>query len=191
MRPLELIPKGVGAFGVAINESSWIIGNCRTEDGTYHAVLWKPGSPVRDLGLPVGYSEATAQRINDRGEILVNCTKPHPILGDRKIRRPFVWTEDRGYSALPVPPDHDEVDGWSINNHGDVLIRAKAREPWKDFDSLVKNGQLIELPEAQGGLSTSYVDVNDKGWLVGFVELGGDTDNPNARRRGFLAKPGR
>ena len=82
--------------------------------------------------------------------------------------------------------------GMSINDDGTVLISAyKSWDiPRKEF--LVRNGDLIELPQEPEGRPTRYTALNDQGWLVGFVELVEDHEYGvyrNAYRRGYCTAP--
>jgi len=167
----------------AINELGWMVGWSVATDHWQHPVLWMPPDcRPRDLGLLPGFQGGAALGVNNRGEVLVGLfaefvTPPAP----------FIWTQERGYTALPVPPEYTSVFGLAINNQGMVLLKA-TRGSGRDEERqhfLVRSGKLMEIPQPRGARETEYIGLNDRGWLFGRARFGDSADS----WRGFVAQP--
>ena len=183
-RELAPLVEAGESFAVGINEQGWIAGNSTAPDGQIHPVLWKPGEPVQDIGIPPGYVSGAASKINERGEMLVNLSGPGSKYGDE-----FIWSGAKGYAALPVPAGFKNVMAFSLNNLGHVLLSGESTATQKYAGFLVVNGEVKQLPSARLGLQTRYNGLNDRGWLTGYVELQ-DGGGPDLKaRRGFVARP--
>jgi hypothetical protein len=175
---------------IGINDQGWIAGNATTSSESTVPVLWKPGSLISELGLPAGYANGFAVAFNERNELLVNLDRPKSIgvKSNSNMREPFVWSEQKGYTALPVPPGFEYVSGHSINDRGQVLLTCLKSSSNLHSAFLLSEGNLKELPPARKGSTTRYTGLNDRGWLAGFVQW----ENPSSEapvRRGFLARP--
>jgi len=185
MEILATSPSSKETFANGINDAGWIAGNAVFTSGTI-PVLWVPGKPVRDLGLPPGYSNGYASsRINSRGEILVSLV-PQGAPQAYGSDEPFLWSEERGYVALPKPEGCKEIHAIDLNDLGQVLLRTERASDGASTAFLVTDGRWKPLPTARIGLSTVYYALNDRGWLAGYVEL---VQRGSPNRRGFVARP--
>jgi probable HAF family extracellular repeat protein len=186
-RPLEVLPGSQETYAVDINDQGWIAGNAKTSSGETHPLLWKPGAPVRDLGLTSGYTTGYASHLNERAQVLVTFERP---TGPRSktLEAPYVWSESEGFVAVPLPQGFQDVRAMALNDLGHVLLSGRRIGTGEDAGFLVVNGQLKPLPPSRLGASTRYNGFNNKGWLTGFVEpQEGGLDT--RARRGFVARP--
>jgi len=151
--------------------------------------IWKSESGMQELGPKSGFAGGCATDINDRGEVLVDLTRPGPSVGNMSyiLAAPFLWTEESGLVALPVPEGYNDVRGVAINNRGVVLLQARKRPGEDTAGFLIYRGVLKKLPSAIENGLTYYHDINDLGWLAGGVEPRGNDGKPLTR--GFIAKP--
>ena len=177
---LDQLPGRGGELIYDINDKGWVVGGTGSTP-----VLWKARTP-RDLGLPPGYSHGTARAINTRGQILVAChtggAQPYVV------EHPFVWSEESGYVAYPVPEGCTEMEALGLDDAGQVLLRATRLEDGAVTAFLLGRSDWRPLPPARFGLSTIYVGLNDRGWLTGLVHFRA-TDGPDPTDRGFVARP--
>jgi hypothetical protein len=169
-----------------INESGWIAGVCAAQDGIPHPVIWPPPEhQPRDLGFLPHFNSGAAVDINERGAVLVNLWQISS--GRYENTTPFLWTDERGFTALPVPPGYSSVYGVALGQHDTVLLLAQRgsgrEEEKKSF--LIRGGTLRELPGPRGATEVEYHGMSDSGWLVGTAGL---REGPDVRR-GFVAEP--
>lgn len=179
-----------GSQANSINESGWIAGLSIANDQKHHPVLWMPADyrPL-DLGLLPGFDFGAAVDVNDRGTVLVNLWKETRAQGGNPYHlstTPFTWTQERGFSELPVPQGYS-VFGVAINQQDTVLLGAErpfGREAEvKTF--LIRDGMLREIPCPPGASACAYHGLNNRGWLIGTARLSHRPDS----LRGFVALP--
>ncbi len=146
----------------AINDRGDVVGDVLTPQSTGFATsafLWRHGNFI-DLGnLGGGDSFATAQGINDRGEIVGRSRAPSGMRG-------FLWRNGKMTDLGDLPGGDDYSDAVAINNRGEIVGSSCAAEGcvavlWVD-------GQMVELGTLPGGaVDSRAVAVNRWGAIVG------------------------
>jgi hypothetical protein len=177
------------SFACAINDRGWIAGGVGA-DGVTRPVLWKPGSPPHYLDPPtpdgwIGGAEA----VNEHNQVLLSVSKLRPD-GTAEEYSSFLWTEERGHeAAAPIPEGHVDLYALALNDHGAVLLRDPKRGSAPRTTYLFSAGRLRELPPARRGVATHYTQINNRGWVAGYVDLVEEGGPGGRRRQGFLATP--
>jgi len=87
--------------------------------------------------------------------------------------RPFMWSQETGFVALPLPPGVTEAEPRDINNNGEIVgwltrIGVSGRRAF-----LYQSGVWTELPPTGDGIHSEAFGINDDGWVCGYR----DTDN--------------
>ncbi|MBI4604923.1 MAG: hypothetical protein HY721_23425 [Planctomycetes bacterium] len=143
----------------------------------------------QDIGL-AGLDGGAAMEVNDHGAVLVNLWRETVAPGSNRSHwstNPFIWTQERGFTVLPVPEGYSSVVGFALNQHGTVLLGAERwSRPAEETESfLVHGGTLRELPGPPGAREVEYHGLSDRGWLIGTAR---PAAAPNDRRS-FVAEP--
>jgi probable HAF family extracellular repeat protein len=200
LTPLPTPAGDAGCGGEAINDRGEVAGTCVTPVGDgvrYHAVVWRDGAIVLDLGSVPGVAGTIPIAINNRGAVLGYV--PTPEGGSAGF---FVWNDgvltrldpaltavdlnDRGQIAAwaRVPPnvwiEALVIDDGRVNrlpsrsSSGHCIAEAinghGSVGGWCDggFPVVWTRGQLRTLP----GLSEFFgtvTDINDRGTAVGYA----------------------
>ena len=181
---LDPLPGTSEVYVTGINDDGWVIGGARSRQQRSRPAVWIGKTP-REIGLPPGYSRGSARAINSRGEVLIACLTGEPRR--HEVEHAFIWSEDSGYVALPIPGGCMSLEAVGLNDAGQVLLAAIRASDGARTAFLLTGGESKLLPPARFGLSTVYLGLNDRGWLTGYVEL--EASGPDARDRGFVARP--
>jgi len=183
-----LTPQATETTANSFNKSGWIAGVAIGNDRRRHPVLWiSPDQPPQDLGFPQGFDGGAAVDLNDRGTVLVNLWQETGAGGGWENTRPFLWTQERGFSAILVPDGYTTTIGVAMDQRDGVLLHA-SRGSGRDREErsfLVRDGTIHELPAPRGALEVEYHALSDRGWLIGTARL---SEGPDGRR-GFVAIP--
>jgi probable HAF family extracellular repeat protein len=178
-----------GAFGgsnssgaMSINARGLVAGSASI-DGWSHAFLWDPRTGMRDLGT-LGGPYSVAVDVSDRGEVVVNSATPdiyfcETFPGGQSCvheQRPFLW---RDGTKTPLPGLGGALaEARAVNVHGQVAGTAWTTETIFCSDGrcvhrthavVWDDGEPVDLGDP--GLSSSAGDVNDRGDVVGAVEV--------------------
>jgi uncharacterized membrane protein len=108
----------------AVNDAGLVVGDLEVNDGKarHAAALLVDGQPI-DLGAGAS-RHAQALAVSERGVIVGRS-----LVNDREPGPPFRFTVARGYEALPLPSGASAGDALGIDDQGDVLINAFAKNP--------------------------------------------------------------
>lgn len=150
-----------------INQSGQVMGVSTTIPGEtshlkYHAFFWD-GGVMTDLGV-LGTGDWVIPRdLNDRGEIV---GMSQTVSGDFTSARAFHW-------AGGVLTDLGAAGGtwsqaWAVNNSGRI-VGAAADAGGLSHAVRWDGGVLTVLPAAPGAATSSAMDVNSRGQIVGSV----------------------
>ncbi len=176
----------------AVNNNNVAVGviiiNCDDNRGVVYDLDTGEMTNLSDLLPPnmYGIAQVWPTDINDAGQVIGLA------LADNQPERPFIWTEDTGFTYLPTIPggEYGYMYVNSINNDGVVVGEAMDwnETEWKSFIWDVDNGIRVletlvdeplnfEMENARG--------INDNGWIVGSGHFGPGWET----QRGFVLKP--
>ena len=154
----DTLPSLAGGLSLAndINEAGHIVGASESADGFHHAVIWKDGV-VADLDPDSNFSEAFG--INDQGQV--------------------VGTQEFGWYAVLWSGGSEQVLhhnygtwGYAVNNNGTIVGGdydgdAQHRAlTWNDDGAMTELNSLVEPSQT---FLARALDVNDRGWVVGYA----------------------
>jgi probable HAF family extracellular repeat protein len=174
-------PNAANEWGFAVGWSANGVIDPIVGGPEINAVLWTPRGRVINLGTMGGF-QSEAMLINNRGQIAgwFENTTPDPFsFGAGAQTQPFLWKEGvmtplgtltGGTDALPFAlNEHGQVVGCSststtVNPHGFV-----------SFDPFIwDEGKMTDLGTL-GGLGGCAASINNRGQVVGYSDLAGDT----------------
>jgi len=119
-----------------------------------------------DCGI-FGPAPIQATAINDHGVVVGHF---NPCITGPDM--PFMWSEEMGFVAIPLPPGVLEAEPRDINNNGEIVGRMLRPElGYRAFR--YKDGEWNELPPTGDGNHSEAFGINDNGWVVGYR----DTDD--------------
>ncbi|HEY8833097.1 MAG TPA: hypothetical protein VIM21_11405, partial [Gemmatimonadaceae bacterium] len=143
------------SYARGINDAGVVVGSSAT-----HAVRWRPGGGVEDLGtLPFGaFSQANG--INNSGQIVGSSTDVTDGY------RAFLWTESGGMVDIGTLPGDRESVALAISDSGIVVGLSSSAAGSRPFRWTALRGMeaLPSLPPFSSGSATA---VNDLGMIVG------------------------
>lgn len=142
---------GGDAQAAAVDESGRIVGWSETADGEQHAVLWRAGGSIVDLGTLPGDEWSEALAITDDGTVLGVSAGADGI-----GRRSFVWDEAMGIRALALPDGFVASDlndaGWMVGNPGFVTEPVGG---FRELDTLGGGSAVAQAVNASGAVAGS------------------------------------
>jgi probable HAF family extracellular repeat protein len=171
-RNIGTLPGGSASEPKDINNLGQVAGNSnRDKGGLYslaaapHAYLWSPGSGMRDLGAPRGFTNSSATAINDRGEVVGYSTSYSAIVA-------WIWTSANGFRLVgsTSPTLHDEK-ALGISNAGQVVGESFSNGASHAFIWTASGGTRL-LPTFTGRDDAHALGINDRGQIVGQVVTG-------------------
>lgn len=143
--------------GLFINESGTVAGLSTTPSGSVHAVLWAPGTPVRDLGT-MGGIHSSVSGLNDANQVIGQAEYPAGIL------RAFRWTEAGGMQDLGT------LGGTQSSAHGinagGWIAGASTDAEGNLLAFLWRDGAMASLGTL-GGPSSNAIAINNAGQVAG------------------------
>lgn len=152
---------GVRTQAVSLNELGQVVGDMYLSDGSWHAVLWNPGSGMANLGMLAGDVNSGASAINNTGQV-VGFSQP---FGGNPPRA-FLWQAgadmiDVGAGAgLSCQPS-------AINQLGQVVGRASPDGFQKsNFGFIYSSTTGITPVTIPGMLVEGVLGINNLGQLV-------------------------
>lgn len=164
MRDLGVYSGDTNSAATGINNSGDIVG---TSFGfffpvPYHAVLWKHGGPIQEIGSLAG-TNSYANAINDSGMIVGYST-----LADG-ANDAFLWTSVSGMQDLGDLPGGASSSAYAINASGEVVGDSGLDNP-AEFHAFLwtqANG-MEDLGTLSGGLVSRATAISDAGTIVGY-----------------------
>lgn len=209
---LGALPGATYAYGAAINNRGWVMGESALVPGGYsepHATVWRHRR-IEDLGTLGGPGSGIdwVQK-NDRGLIAVLsqtanidpnnenfCAFPSD---SELICLGAVW-QNGVLTALPTLGGYNAYPG-GVNNRGQIVGAAEtsAQDPTctppqvLDFEAVIwgpKPGQIQALPPFPGDSVGAALEINDKGQVVGVSGVCGSY-GPSIVVHGLLWQDGR
>ena len=146
--------------------------------------IWSRETGMKRIPIP-GNAPGEALAINNRGEIT------GWYIADGVMKRAFLWSESAGFRDIHPEGDLGHSAGRAVNDHG-VVAGDAAWGTETNLGYVYRNGvsRVISWTDA----ITGVYGINDYGAVVGEMETGGATTDPNfdARsvsgdRRAFVA----
>jgi probable HAF family extracellular repeat protein len=159
MRDLGTLRGSTNSAATAINNNGDVTGNgIPPGGGNLHAVLWRKGHGIQDLGtLGTGYVQSIARGINSRGQIVGWSTQ------SSSFEQAFSWTNGKMTALKTSAGTQSEATG--INDKGRVsggLLGGGGLKP-----ALWAGGSAIVLPTLGG--DGAALAINRGGKLAGWV----------------------
>jgi len=154
---------------LVINDHGQVAGNSDTRvkgiDGepVGHAFLWQKGK-IRDLGTLPGRPDSWPQAINDRGQIVGYAQTKVKYKQGEPEGHAFLWEKGRMRDLGTL--GGLESGASDINERGQIVGGADVRGG-DEHAFLWQAGKMRDL-----GVGTA-VDINDRGEIVGWSEVGG------------------
>ncbi len=148
----------------AINDSGKIVGGSDVKSGVQHPFVYANGK-MTDLGVPAGFTSASAVAINKKGDILILASNPDltdPNYGDLSS----VFLDVGGvFKNIGLLPTFNTVTYVAFNN-SDTIVGACAGEPTPGD---IIFGQFIYTGGKLSALNTPAQPfaINDSGFIVG------------------------
>ena len=81
--------------------------------------------------------------------------------------KPFMWTEETGFVAIPLPAGVSEARAMDVSNNGEVVGFMNPAGPIPDQPFHWKDGKWTELPLLTGFPIARAHAINDSGTIVG------------------------
>lgn len=139
------------SLGTAVNDQGVVVGG--SGSGIFTPFVWTPATGLQNLGIPAGYSAATAVGINDRGQVAVRATRygQFPGLSSNFTARAFRWDSgvytDLGtlggvYSDTAGIDSSGRVAGTAYTSNFDIHAYRSTGNSLADIDSLGGNYSL-------------------------------------------------
>jgi len=153
----------VGTFGgkhsaaTGINNLDQVVGTASTAGSKSHAFLWENGS-LTDLGTLPGAIEATANAINDHGQI-VGSSSGQAFLYENGIMIQLPTLGGVGGAAT------------DINTHGQVVGLSDIG-PGVKHAFIYHNGTMTDIGTLSGSNFAHAISINDLGVVVGSSNQG-------------------
>jgi probable HAF family extracellular repeat protein len=190
---------GAQSVAAAVNAAGQVVGTSLTPDGTSRAFLWESDRGMRELRLPPGYESASADDINDRGQIVGTAsafcsdgesaatalrtraatrpTIPHAAMraaGEEEVplclTRAIHWEPDGEPAELAGLGAEGLTLAGAINNAGQVTGIGVGPGAESGRALLWEPGAGPMELGTLGGDASLAVDINDAGQVVGFSE---------------------
>lgn len=154
------LPGDAWADTQALNNNCQVVGY--SGDGAHgRPYIWDKTNGIRLLALPEGFSQGSANAINDLGVVAGEATRPD------YTSVAVYWTSPSDVHILgPTGPGSDsDADG--INISGQVAGRCKIANG--DYRAVIwqPNGNMQELDTEPGRYQSSAVGINDSGQVAG------------------------
>lgn len=165
-----------------VNNQGVVVGYSYAQDG-WRAFRWQNGV-LEDIGLPLSFTDAFAQKVNESGTI--GCSVNNLTLYRGAILRNGVWTvfgDDSGFAT---------VFCWGLNDLDQTvgpMDTATLREPYL-WDERYGTLHLKALTTNIANWSNvAPLDVNNKGQVTGIGYYLYDEQQGLKRRSGFRLDP--
>jgi hypothetical protein len=155
-----------GTEATAINQAGVVCGGAIPDPQTnhYQAFIWD--GKITEIIKPLVGPRSFATDINDQ-EVVVGWMGEHFV----NDAFPFIHDGERTI-LLPLPEGALSAEATSVNNLGDVLVRARMTDelPHIHRPYLWRNGQYTTLPWIEGYGRVFPEDINDAGVAVGYCD---------------------
>jgi probable HAF family extracellular repeat protein len=155
---------GQGAWGMGINSSGVVVGDCNYSSGYYRGYRCSVGSAMEALGT-LGGTKSSASAINDDGKIagfayLAGDTVSHAVRYDATTTAVDLGTLGGSQSAAN-----------DIDRYGQVVGNSKMSGDTTSHAFLHDGATMIDLNDrllaGTGWTLTNANGINDLGWIVG------------------------
>jgi probable HAF family extracellular repeat protein len=188
---LGTLPEGgYESFANAVNSGGQVVGwaentipdpNSLSGPGFFptqtRAFLWE-GGVMQDLGTLGSGTDAVAQFINERGQVVgysyassapnTSCPSFLPLATGS-----FIWDKKNGMTDLGTLGGTCTI-AEGLNNNGTV-VGAYVNDNQIEHGFLWENGSIHDLGGTLGGNDTGAEGINDHGVIAGFAYLAGNT----------------
>lgn len=165
------VPVELGTLGgartvpTAVNDAGQVVGRSQVADGRWHAFVWDAGEMT---DLTPDAQDANATDVSDAGHVS-GWVQPVPGQAYDAV----VW-RDGAQTVLA----HDAFAG-AVNERGQVAGNVAKPEAWSDNPFVWTAGSRVDLaspPYPGARTSATFVDLNDRGQVLGLAEYDDDSD---------------
>jgi len=153
------------------DSSSWLV----PYPYQLRAFIWDEKNGMQDLGTLGEGTNADAQIINERGQVIGVATTNSAVgnCGGYSLAS-FIWDKEHGMRDLGGLGGTCTY-AFAINNHGQVVGDSNTPGDTIQRAFLWENDSLRDLGGSLGGLKTGANAINEKGETVGYAALPGET----------------
>jgi probable HAF family extracellular repeat protein len=156
-----MFPSGTYAFG--INKSGQLVGQGLVTSSTFHAFLYS-GGQMHDLGTLPGGSQASANAINDSGQVVGSSDEKIVVSTTvEDVSRAFLYANGK-MTDLGAPAG-DSSNATAISSNG--LIAGTLYFSGGAHGAVYSNGVWTDLGGFPGSSATHGTGVNAAGIVVG------------------------
>jgi hypothetical protein len=168
-----------GAVVEAMNDSGLVVGESFDFDtgDPARVVVWRSLGPPTDVGIGgVVRADGSTVRgwaadVNDAGVVAAGRDVYSPR-GRWRGSAALLWDEVNGTTRLPGLPRRRQAGAHAINEHGLVVGRASTLDG-RSVPVYWRAGHVERLPLPPRAESGSAIDNNNRGLIVGHVEMDG------------------
>jgi probable HAF family extracellular repeat protein len=162
---------GTDSCALFINDRGQVAGNSFTNAivnpgafgvPTIHPFLWD-GDEMRDLGALGSGTVATANGINNRGQVAGASN-----LADDLTFHAFLWDDGKLNDFGSLSGDFVEVIG--LNDEGEIVGKAQLSGVLTLHAFLAKNGKMMDLGSQDGDPCSAAISINAKSQIVGYSD---------------------
>ena len=163
-----------GAFAFGLNDNGLVFGVANNVDEfgdiVQTPVLWNRGRPT-NLGIPAGYSTATALDINNRGQVV-----GYAFNFDTGGLNGFIWYQGQT-TQLPLLPGAINGHAQGINDQGEIAGYVDFGDfpppGTGEFHSVLwtpkgRGYRVLDIGGFDGYFFSGALHVNNRGQVVGY-----------------------
>ncbi len=159
------------ALGNGLNNAGMVVGASTTTLSIGRAFIWAAGSGMTDLGT-LGGPTSVANDVNDSGVVVGSSATASGQV------HAFVWTQGSGMVDIGTPGlGGTDSRAFRINNAGVVVGQARVASGEFHAFRWTSGGGMVDLGTLGvptfGGPTSSAVDINDSGQIVGTTTITG------------------
>jgi probable HAF family extracellular repeat protein len=164
MQDLVTLRSDGASQALGINKSGVVVGESDGPGDYYrdyysHPILYD--GAMHDLGVPPGFSSATAFAINASGQIVVTA---YPL--SLSYSHVFLYSGGQ-YQDIGTPVGGPWVTATDLNDHGEIV--GNVRSTSNAYPFLYTNGAIQELPLPAGYIDGFATKINNSGEIVGYA----------------------